>query len=169
MKKLICLLAIPASITMQSCSNNSESSTDNADSPAIAVHNMEKRIINPWTYQDSFGYVQAVEIKNQQGTLYCSGQAALSAEGKPSSSDMPSQLAQSLENLETVIAESGYRCEDIVRLNIYTTSVPELNACFNLFTAWAKKHHVRQSSTLLEVKGLFMESLKVEIEATVVK
>jgi len=130
---------------------------------------MEKRIINPWDYQDSFGYVQAVEIKNQQGTLYCSGQAALSAEGQPSSGDMPSQLAQSLENLEKVITESGYRCGDIVRLNFYTTSVPELLACWEIFTNWASKHQVRQSSTMLEVKALFIESLVVEIEATVVK
>jgi 2-iminobutanoate/2-iminopropanoate deaminase len=169
MKKLIYLLAISASIVMQSCGNKSESSTDKADSTASAVHNMEKRIINPWTYQDEFGYVQAIEVKNPQGTLYCAGQAALDKDGKPSSADMRSQLAQSLENLETVIAKSGYRCEDIVRLNIYTTSVPEIDSCFNLFTAWAKKNHVRQTSTLLEVKGLFIKSLKVEIEATLVK
>lgn len=174
MKKLIYLLAISASITMQSCKNNSESSTNNSDSTATAVNNkkkqiMEKRIINPWDYQDNFGYVQAVEVKNQQGTLYCAGQAALNAEGQPSSADMPSQLAQSLENLETVIAKSGYNSKDIVRLNFYTTSVPELLACWKIFTDWAAKHDVKQASTMLEVKGLFIESLKVEIEATVVK
>ncbi|MEO7214592.1 MAG: RidA family protein [Mucilaginibacter sp.] len=130
---------------------------------------MEKRVINPWDYQDNFGYVQAVEVKNEQGTLYCSGQAALSAEGQPGSGDMPSQLTQALENLETVITESGYRCQDIVRLNIFTTSVQEILACFEVFTGWAAKHQVRQASTLLEVKGLFIESLKVEVEATVVK
>ena len=130
---------------------------------------MEKRIINPWTYQDNFGYVQAIEVKNQQGTLYCSGQAALNAEGQPSTGDMPSQLAQALENLETVIKESGYRCEDIVRLNIFTTSVPEILACFDVFTGWSAKHNVRQTSTLLGVTGLFIDSLKVEVEATVVK
>ena len=130
---------------------------------------MEKRIINPWTYQDNFGYVQAIEVKNQEGTLYCSGQAALNAEGQPSTADMPSQLAQALENLETVIKESGYRCEDIVRLNIYTTSVPDALACFDVFTSWSAKHKVRQTSTLLGVTGLFIDSLKVEVEATVVK
>jgi len=174
MKKLMYLWAIAASITMQSCRNNAESAEGNTESTANAVNDkkeqmMEKRIINPWKYQDNFGYVQAVEVKNPQGTLYCSGQAALDAEGKPSSADMPSQLAQSLENLETVIAKSGYRCQDIVRLNIYTTSVPETLACWEIFTTWASKNQVRQTSTMLEVKGLFIESLKVEIEATVVK
>ena len=169
MKKLIYLLAISASIVMQSCGNKSESSMDKTGSSASAIHNVEKRIINPWTYQDDFGYVQAIEVKNPQGTLYCAGQAALDKDGKPSSADMRSQLAQSLENLETVIAKSGYRSENIVRINFYTTSVPELVACFHLFKAWAKKNNVRQTSTMAEVKGLFIKSLKVEIEATVVK
>jgi len=37
MKKLIYLLAIAASISMQSCKNNSESPAENQDSTAIAV------------------------------------------------------------------------------------------------------------------------------------
>ena len=37
---------------------------------------MERRIINPWTWQDEFGYVQANEVSGVQRTLYCSGQAA---------------------------------------------------------------------------------------------
>ena len=37
---------------------------------------MEKRIINPWQWQDQRSYVQAVEVKQAAGTLYCSGQAA---------------------------------------------------------------------------------------------
>ena len=174
MKKLMYLLAIATAIAMPSCRNNSKSPAGNTDSTANADNDkkdqiMEKRIINPWAYQDNFGYVQAVEIKNPQGTLYCSGQAALDAQGKPNSADMPGQLAQSLENLETVIAKSGYRCQDIVRLNFYTTSVPETLACWEIFTTWASKHGVRQTSTMVEVKALFIESLKVEIEATVVK
>lgn len=32
---------------------------------------MERRIINPWTWQDEFGYVQANEVSGVQRTLYC--------------------------------------------------------------------------------------------------
>ena len=42
---------------------------------------MERRIINPWTWQDEFGYVQANEVSGVQRTLYCSGQAANDAQG----------------------------------------------------------------------------------------
>ncbi|WP_316828273.1 RidA family protein [Pedobacter miscanthi] len=129
---------------------------------------MEKRIINPWQWQDQRSYVQAVEVKNVTGTLYISGQTAINAEGISSDADMKTQLIQALQNLETVIAEAGYACSGIVRLNIYTTATAELWPHFNIFQDWIAKHNIRQSLTLLEVKSLF-ETLKVELEATVVK
>lgn len=129
---------------------------------------MEKQAVNPWRWQDKRGYVQAVEVKNAEGTLYCAGQAAVDADGKSSTADMKSQIVQAIENLERVIGEAGYECKNIVRLNVYTTSSAELFACFDVFQEWIAKHGIKQATTLLEVKGLF-ETLKVELEATVVK
>lgn len=42
---------------------------------------MEKHIINPWTWQDARNYVQAIEVKNIEGTLYVSGQTAINDDG----------------------------------------------------------------------------------------
>lgn len=129
---------------------------------------MEKRVINPWQWQDQRSYVQAVEIKQPEGTLYCSGQAAVNADGTSSTADMKSQLILALQNLEQVISEAGYDCKGIVRLNIYTTSSVEFFTCFDLLQNWIAKHGIKQATTLFEVKSLF-ETLKVEFEATVVK
>lgn len=129
---------------------------------------MEKRSINPWKWQDERSYVQAVEVKNVNSTLYCSGQAAISADGKSSDAPMEQQLLESLSNLETLIATAGYQCAGIVRLNVYTTSTAELWPHFPILQAWIAKHHIQQALTMLEVKGLF-ENLKIELEATVVK
>jgi 2-iminobutanoate/2-iminopropanoate deaminase len=129
---------------------------------------MEKRIINPWKWQDGRSYVQAVEVKNVEGTLYCSGQAAVHSDGKSSDADMKAQVTLALENLEQVINEAGYEPKNIVRLTIYTTSSEEFWACFDVFQSWIAKHEIKQAVTLLEVKSLF-ETLKVEFEATVVK
>lgn len=129
---------------------------------------MQKRIINPWQWQDERSYVQAVEVKQPEGTLYVSGQTAIDADGKASTGDMKTQLVQTIQNLEQVISEAGYNCGDIVRLNIYTTSSAELFECFDIFQAWIAKHGIKQATTLLEVKSLF-ETLKIELEATVVK
>ncbi len=129
---------------------------------------MEKRIINPWQWQNERSYVQAVEVKKPEGTLYISGQTATNADGKSSIEDMKTQLIESLANLEKVITEAGYKCENIIRLNVYTTSTDELFSCFDIFQNWITRHNIKQTSTLLEVKSLF-ETLKVELEVTVVK
>ena len=129
---------------------------------------MEKRIINPWEWQNERSYVQAVEVKNPQGTLYVSGQTAISADGISSNENMESQLNLAIKNLEQVITEAGYECRNIVRLNIYTTATHELWPHFSIIQDWVAKHNIKQATTLMEVKSLF-ETLKVELEATVVK
>ncbi len=129
---------------------------------------MKKQIINPWQWQNERSYVQAVEVTRPESTLYISGQTAIDPDGKSSTSDMRTQLIQSIENLEKVIKEAGYECKNIVRLNMYTTSSEELFTCFDVFQNWVTEHNMQQASTLLEVQSLF-ETLKVELEATVVK
>ncbi len=129
---------------------------------------MEKRTINPWQWQNERSYVQAVEVTNAKGTLYVSGQTAIDADGLSSAADMKNQLIQSIQNLEKVIEEAGFESKNIVRLNIYTTSSEELFSCFDVIQNWIQKNNIKQASTVLEVKVLF-ETLKVELEATVVK
>ena len=130
---------------------------------------MEKRTIDPWKWGERTNSVQAVEIKNPEGTLYCSGQVAIDAEGRPSSGDMRSQLVQTIQNLEQLISESGYDCAGIVRLNVFTTSTQEFfTTCVDVYQEFTAKYGIRQATTLIEVKGLFA-GLTVELEATVVK
>jgi 2-iminobutanoate/2-iminopropanoate deaminase len=129
---------------------------------------MEKRVVNPWKWQDGRNYAQAVEVKNVQSTLYCSGQAAVNSEGKSSDADMKTQVVEALQNLEQLIAEAGYELKNIVRLNIFTTSEEELFQNFDIFQDWISKNGIQQTTTLISVKGLF-ETLKVEFEAVAVK
>jgi 2-iminobutanoate/2-iminopropanoate deaminase len=129
---------------------------------------MEKRAINPWQWQNERNYVQALEVKNVEGTLYVSGQTAINADGKSSTANMESQLTETIKNLEKVITEAGYKSKNIVRLNIYTTSSSELFANFGILQNWIIQNGIKQASTVLEVSSLF-ETLKVELEATVVK
>ena len=129
---------------------------------------MEKQSTSPWKWQDQRSYVQAVEVKHVEGTLYVSGQTAINADGQSSTADMKIQLIESIQNLEQVISEAGYECKNIVRLNIYTTSTADLWPHFPILQDWIAQHGIRQATTLLEVKSLF-ETLTVELEATVVR
>ncbi|PHN92168.1 hypothetical protein CSC80_14425 [Maribacter sp. 6B07] len=129
---------------------------------------MERRIINPWEWQNERSYVHAVEVVKPEATLYISGQTAIDDNGISSTGNMRSQITDTISNLEKVIDEAGYACKNIVRLNIYTTSSDEFFASFDIFQDWVKKHGIKQTSTVLEVKSLF-ETLKVELEVTVVR
>ena len=98
---------------------------------------MQKRVINPWTWQDQFGFVQANEIQGVQRSLVCSGQTSLDANGSPVNvGDMSGQLNQALDNLETVLAQAGFSLSDVVRLNFYTT---DIDSFFEAFPAAAQR------------------------------
>ena len=49
---------------------------------------MIKTAINPWQWQFERNYAQAIEVKNAQSTLYCSGQVAIDQNGISSNADM---------------------------------------------------------------------------------
>jgi 2-iminobutanoate/2-iminopropanoate deaminase len=130
---------------------------------------MEKRTVDPWKWGEYTNSVQAVDIKQAESTLYCSGQVAIDANGQPSAADMRSQLIQTIQNLEQLIDESGYEPKNMVRLSIFTTSTTEFfTTCSDVFQEWIAKHGIKQAMTLLEVKGLYA-TLTVELEATLVK
>nr|WP_295865640.1 RidA family protein [uncultured Chitinophaga sp.] len=130
---------------------------------------MEKQIFDPWEWGKNTNSVQAVEVKNMAGTLYCSGQVAIDANGVPSNADMRSQLIQTIQNLEQLISEAGYACKNIVRLNVYTTSTQTFfTTCMDIYVPFIQKYGIQQATTLLGVKELFA-TLTVELEATVVK
>jgi 2-iminobutanoate/2-iminopropanoate deaminase len=129
---------------------------------------MEKRIINPWTWQNDRNYAQAVEVKNVQSTLYVSGQTAIDDNGISSDADMKTQITKTIENLEKVILQADFELKNMVRLNVFTTDHPAFFENFDILQSWITKHGIQQATTVIEVKTLF-ETLKVEMEATIVK
>ncbi len=130
---------------------------------------MERRIINPWTWQDNFGYVQANEVSGTQRTLFLAGQVSVDEEGSPvHPEDMGAQLTQAMDNLETVLREAGAELSDVVRLNIYTTDVDRFFEAYGVAVGRLAEAGCRPASTLLGVTRLAFPELLVEIEATAV-
>lgn len=130
---------------------------------------MERRIINPWTWQDQFGFVQATEISGAQRTIFCAGQVSTDDEGRPvHPGDMRAQINQALDNLETVLREAGIVLSDVVRLNYYTTDVDRLFESYDAVVGRLAKAGCQPTSTLLGVTRLAYSELLVEIEATAV-
>ena len=102
---------------------------------------MERRIVNPWTWQDALGFVQANELRGVQRMLVCAGQTSVDAEGRPvHPGDMAAQVGQALDNLETVLRQAGFALADVVRLNVYTTDVDAfMGALEAVGPAWRRR------------------------------
>ena len=67
---------------------------------------MERHIVNPWSWQDAFGFVQANDVRGTGRVLLCSGQTSVDENGALlHAGDMAAQIRQALANLETVLGE----------------------------------------------------------------
>ena len=130
---------------------------------------MERRMVNPWTWQDNFGFSQALEVSGAQRTIFCAGQTSTDDEGTPMHpEDMRAQITQAMDNLETVLREAGAGLSDVVRLNYYTTDVDRFLEAYDAVGGRLAGAGCQPASTLLGVASLAFPEFLVEIEATAV-
>jgi enamine deaminase RidA (YjgF/YER057c/UK114 family) len=130
---------------------------------------VERQIINPWRWQDEYGFVQANEVSNVQRVLICAGQAAIDAEGRPlHQGDMRAQFMEALDNLETVLGEAGFTLSDVMRLNYYTTDVDQFFGVYDILTSRLAEAGCRPATMLVGVSRLAYPEMLIEIEATAV-
>ncbi len=130
---------------------------------------MAKRIINPWTWQDNFGFVQANEITDARRMLFCAGQVSVDDKGNLlHAGDMVKQINQVINNLETLLQKAGMQLSDIVRLIYYTTDVAAFTEAVQVLIDRLEREGCKPATTLLGVTSLFHPDCVVEIEATVV-
>jgi enamine deaminase RidA (YjgF/YER057c/UK114 family) len=126
--------------------------------------------VNPWTWQDSFGFSQAIDVRQGGRVLYCAGQTSVDASGAPlHAGDMAAQLTQAFDNLETVLKAAGLTLGHVVRLNYYTRDVPAFLQAAGVFGPRLQAAGTQPAGTLLGVASLFHPDILVEIEATAVE
>lgn len=130
---------------------------------------MEQNKVNPWTWQDKFGYSQGIEVVGGERTLYCAGQTSNGPDGEAlHAGDMGAQCRQSFANLEAVLKQAGMTMANIVRINYYVTNIDQF---FTDAVEIANECLVdagQPASTLLAVSALHGPDLLIEIEATAV-
>jgi enamine deaminase RidA (YjgF/YER057c/UK114 family) len=131
---------------------------------------VEQRKINPWKWQDQYGFSQGIEVSNTSRVLYCAGQASVDDNGKPVHvGDMRKQIEQAFRNLDAVLKASGFSLANVVRLNYYTTDVEAFLAAGDVVGGRLAAAASQPSGTLLGVEKLAFPGLMIEIEATAVK
>jgi enamine deaminase RidA (YjgF/YER057c/UK114 family) len=131
---------------------------------------MQQTRINPWQWQDTLAFSQAIEVSASGKVLYCSGQTSVDAEGRVvHAGDMAAQIGKAFANLETVLMAAGYNLSHVVRLNYYTTDMDAFNAAYGAVIEHLTPRGLQPAGTLLQVANLAMPGMLVEIEATAVK
>ncbi len=130
----------------------------------------ERRIVNPWTWQDNRGFVQANEIRGAERVIYCAGVISVDDDGQPlNEGDMRAQAMRALDNLDTILRSAGCELADVVRLTIYTTDMDAYLVAAPDIRARLAAAGCRPASTLLGVTRLAIPQLLIELEATAVK
>jgi enamine deaminase RidA (YjgF/YER057c/UK114 family) len=130
---------------------------------------MEREIVNPWTWQDARGFVQANALTGVERLVLCAGQTSCDADGKPlHAGDMRAQIVKALDNLETVLGQAGLGLGDVVRLTYYVTDIKAFAEARPVLTERLRESGCRPAATLLGVAALAMPEMMVEFEATAV-
>lgn len=126
---------------------------------------MEKRAINPWTWQDPLDFSQAIEVTGATKTVYLAGQVSVDEDGEPMHvGDMFAQFNRALDNLERVLAEAGLKLGDLVRLNYYVTDMEAFHEAQPRMSARLQAAGCKPASTLIGVKCLARPEFLIEIE-----
>ena len=99
--------------------------------------------------------------------IICSGQAAISEDGAiVGKGDFDAQLAQTFANIERVLTAAGSDLSKVVKVVIYMTDMSH----FPKVVEARQKHFTAPypADTTVEVKGLALPELMVEIDVTAV-
>lgn len=127
---------------------------------------MERKVINPWTWQDQFGFVQANEVANSKRTLFTAGIVSVDEDGNLlHPGDMEKQINQIFDNMETLVHEAKFQLSDVVRFTYYTTNVEAFSKAGRVLGERLTKAACRPATSLIGVASLFHPDCVIEIEA----
>jgi enamine deaminase RidA (YjgF/YER057c/UK114 family) len=130
---------------------------------------VNREIINPWTWQDQFGFVHANKVSAAETVVFCAGQTSSNADGAPvHAGDMVAQVNQALDNLERVLSDAGMTLANVMRLNYFTTDIDAFFGAGEQLGKRLSEGGCRPASTLLGVARLAFPEFMIEIEATAV-
>jgi enamine deaminase RidA (YjgF/YER057c/UK114 family) len=129
---------------------------------------MEKTQINPWRWQDAYGFSQAWKIDGARSLIFVSGQASISADGVVMHpGNFRAQVRLTVENLQVVLKEAGATLDDIVKLGVYLVDMNNLPDYGAVQAEFFKGPMPAQ--TVVQISSLALPGMMIEIEAIAVR
>jgi len=118
---------------------------------------------NPPGLSTPRGYTHVVDVPAGR-TLYIAGQVAFDAQGNiVGKGDVRAQTEQTFRNLETALESAGASFSDVVKLDWYVRDMSQLGVYREVRDQFLGTGPL-PASTLVEVKGLALPDLLIEIE-----
>jgi reactive intermediate/imine deaminase len=128
---------------------------------------MEKKPINPWTWQTPYNFSQAWQVDKHQSIIFVSGQASLSSDGLVlHEGDFKGQVHVTLQNVRTVLNNTGASLDDVVKLGIFLTDMNHFPAFVDILSEYFTGE--KPANTVVKISGLALPGLLIEIEAIAV-
>lgn len=127
---------------------------------------MERRRVNPWSWQDKFGFSQAWRVDGARAVLFLSGQGPITPEGTVVEGDFEAQVRLTFENLATVLEQAGASFESVVKLTVYLTDIANVREYGRIRDEFVQG--APPASTAVGVNGLALPGMMIEVEAIAV-
>ena len=122
------------------------------------------RVVNPEGLAPPVGFAHAV-VAAPGSTVYLGGQAAQGPDGRITGTTLAGQFDVAAGNLVTALRAAGGEPEDLVSLQVFTTSAAAYRAALSELGATYRHHFGRHyvATALFEVAGLFDPAATVEL------
>ena len=129
---------------------------------------MHVSFVNPETVHRPTGYTHVVSVEGPGKILYVSGQIARNQDGEiVGVGDLEVQTRQVYENLLSVLKTLGATLADVVKQNVFITSLDQVDKFRKVRDEYLPKDRL-PATTLVGVTGLAMKELLIEIEVVAV-
>lgn len=120
--------------------------------------------INPKEVHSVTGYTYVVSDENPRKILYISGQIAKNQKADiVGTGDLERQAKQVYENLSSVLKSMGATFDDVVKQNIYTTRLDQIDIIRKVRDQFIPPDRA-PASTIVGVSSLALKGLLIKIE-----
>lgn len=120
--------------------------------------------INPKEVHSVTGYTYVVSDENPRKILYISGQIAKDQKADiVGTGDLERQAKQVYENLSSVLKSMGATFDDVVKQNIYTTRLDQIDIIRKVRDQFIPPDRA-PASTIVGVSSLALKGLLIKIE-----